>query len=142
MAIQTQGILIRMKLKTESDYLLVGCIKSIGELDISRDSELDGCLNKEVQGKIIGMVKLGDFTFSYDYTDGDPDAQALIRSSVLAKQSPLLDVQIELPNAVTTAGTLFDFEGYVTKHTTKFDKTAIIDSSIAISSVPVVTAAT
>ena len=87
---------------------------------------------------------LGDFNFSYDYTDGDPEAQGLARTAVLAKQSPLLDVQIELPNATTDTGhgTYFDFEGYMIKHTTKFDKTAIIDATIAIDSVPTPTAAT
>jgi len=146
MGINTQGLTVYIKDETQSTYLKIGCLKSIGDLDLGeRSSKDDGCMDKEVQGKIIGALKFGSMDITYAYNPAEPEGHGQMGVAHKSNPAALQDFRIELPNKVTDTGngTQFDFKVYVTKRSIGFPKDDDIEVKAKLEMVnePTVTAA-
>jgi len=116
MGVNTQGLTVYIKDEASTDYLKIGCLKSIGDLDLGkRSSKEDGCMDKEVQGKIIGALKFGSMDITYAYEPTEPAGHGQMGVAHKSNPAALQDFRIELPNKVAEdgTGTLFDFKVYV-----------------------------
>jgi len=147
MGLNTQGIFISIKEISDTEYLKIGCLQSLGDLDLGkRSSKEDGCMDKEVMGKVIGALKYGNLQIGYTYDPTEsPGVQKLVAAHE-AKQSPEMDFQIELPNKVADDGhgTQFQFKVYVTERSISFpkDDDMVASATLEMINKPTVVAAT
>ena len=131
----TQGIKIYIKATTSTEYNQIGCLQSLGDLDLGkRSSKEDGCMDKEVQGKIIGSMKFGNMQVGYTFKPDETTGTTVLREAHKSKPAQLQDFRIELPNKVADDGhgTYFDFQVYVTERGISFPKDDEIQSSFTI----------
>jgi len=146
MGVNTQGLTVYIKDEASTDYLKIGCLKSIGDLDLGkRSSKEDGCMDKEVQGKIIGALKFGSMDITYAYEPTEPAGHGQMGVAHKSNPAALQDFRIELPNKVAEDGngTLFDFKVYVTERSVSFPKDDDMEAKAKLEMVnePTVTAA-
>ncbi len=146
MGINTQGIQIYIKDESSTDYLKIGCLQSLGDLDLGkRSSKEDGCMDKEVMGKVIGALKYGSLDITYSYDPTEPAGHGQLGTAHKATPAPVQDFRIELTNKVADDGhgTQFDFKVYVTERSISFPKDDDMEAKAKLEMIdaPVVTAA-
>lgn len=132
----TQGIKIYMKKDGDTQYESIGCIKSIGDLDLGkRSSKEDGCMDKETMGKIIGSLKYGSMTINYGF-DPKTDSAGITVLKTAHKSNPaqLQQLKIELPKVVeaSASGTTFEIPCYVTERSISFPVDDEMEASFTI----------
>lgn len=143
----TQGIKIFIKDSDATDYAQIGCLQSLGDLDLGkRSSKEDGCMDKEVMGKIIGSLKYGSLAIGFTYKPETTAGVTALGVAHKSKPAKLQDFRIELPNAITPetgTGTKFDFPVYVTERGLSFPKDDEMQSTatLEMNDEPTVTAA-
>ena len=147
MGVNTQGLTIYIKDEASTDYLKIGCLKSLGDLSLgTRSSKEDGCMDKEVMGKVIGALKYGSLDITYSYNPAEPMGHGQLGVAHKTPTAPVQDFRIELPNKATEAGTgtQFDFKVYVTERSLSFptDDDMEAKAKLEMISEPVVVAAT
>ena len=146
MGINTQGIQIYIKDESSADYLKIGCLQSLGDLDLGkRSSKEDGCMDKEVMGKVIGALKYGSLDITYLYDPAEPAGHGQVGTAHTTTPAPVQDFRIELPNKVADDGhgTQFFFKVYVTERSLGFPKDDNIEvkAKLEMINAPTVTAA-
>ena len=146
MGVNTQGLMIYIKEEASADYLKIGCLQSLGDLSLgTRSSKEDGCMDKEVMGKVIGALKYGSLDITYKYDPTEPLGHAQLGTAHKANPAPVQDFRIELPNKVADDGhgTQFDFKVYVTERSISFPKDDDMEAKAKLEMIdePTVTAA-
>ena len=147
MGVNTQGLMIYVKDEASADYLKIGCLQSLGDLSLgTRSAKEDGCMDKEVMGKVIGALKYGSLDITYKYDPTEPLGHGQLGVAHKANPAPIQDFRIELPNIVTTGtgnGTQFDFKVYVTERSISFPKDDDMEAKAKLEMInePTVTAA-
>ena len=146
MAVTAQNTKLYVKNEADTDYLEVGCIQSIGDIDFgSREIIEIDCLSNTDTDKVLGTFKLASIDLTYTYNELEPDGNGKIKDAFESEQTVKLDIRIELPNKKTTDGngTRYEFKAIVPSYKiVDISKNNYIKSSttLAMTTKPVVTA--
>ncbi|MFK5976891.1 MAG: hypothetical protein QM493_10310 [Sulfurovum sp.] len=116
-AIGGQNTTIKAKVKGGATFLAVGCIQALGDIDKGEREVITlDCLNNDDITKILGSLKLGNITLSYNYNPDEPEGNGILDDAFNAPGTVELDIVIELSNSLGTNGTQITFEAIVPKY--------------------------
>ena len=147
MSVQVQGIQLFVKVKGDVDYLKVGCLQSLGDIDFgTRDITEKGCMESDEVRKIVGKMKIGNMPITYTFDATNPLGNGVIKTAFDTSPAPTLSVKIELNDKATDAGTgtSFEFEAVIPSYKIKLPDggEVEVDTVLEMTTKPTVSSAT
>jgi hypothetical protein len=136
--ISSQNTQIFVKKVGDTDYLLVGKVKTLGNLSARERNVIEtDLLNCNEVAKSLGSIKRGSIDVTYLYDENLPDGHDVLdEAGNRAEGTIYLDVRIELANKQTEDGhgTQFDFGAIVPKlEVGNFTKDGMVEATATLS---------
>lgn len=120
----------------------IGCIQSIGSVDTTREVTEYACLSSNDIAKSLGSIKAGALDISLLFDSTDTAGQAELRAMYDANTRREFIIQLTDDGVVSP--TYITFEGAVSSTSMPIEKdtAVLINSTVEMTSIPVVTDAT